>query len=132
MGNIIRLNDNVPKEEWLSMSNQGTDCFLELLIIAASDKEMTAAQKALIDHLRECREINMIAPGTISFDIDEMPWNVDSLAEDKAFMLEVISKAKDPSSWKEMDYEPDGTIVIPWLECFEAMINKKADSCRKI
>ncbi|MBQ6492709.1 MAG: hypothetical protein IJI92_02460 [Erysipelotrichaceae bacterium] len=132
MGNIIRLNDSAPKEEWLSMSNQGTDCFLELLIAAASDKEMTSAQKALIDHLKECLEINTVAPGTTSFDIDEMPWNADSLAEDKAFMLEVISKARDPSSWKGMDYEPDGTIVVPWLECFASMINKKADLDRKI
>ena len=31
MGNIIRLNGNAPKEKWLSISNQGTDMFLELL-----------------------------------------------------------------------------------------------------
>ena len=35
MSNIIRLSETAPEGEWLSMSNQGTDCFLDLLICAA-------------------------------------------------------------------------------------------------
>jgi hypothetical protein len=37
MGNIIRLNAEVPHEKWLSMSNQGTDGFLELLLDKRED-----------------------------------------------------------------------------------------------
>ena len=31
MSNIIRLNDIAPNKEWIVMSNQEMDCFLELL-----------------------------------------------------------------------------------------------------
>ena len=75
MSNIICFNSSAPKEEWLTMSNQGTDCFLELIIKAASDIAMTESQKDLINYLIERKDVNEIAPGTVSFDIDEMPWN---------------------------------------------------------
>jgi hypothetical protein len=39
MGNIIQLSKSSPTSEWIDMSNQGTDCFLELLIMAANDLE---------------------------------------------------------------------------------------------
>ena len=50
MSNIICFNSSAPKEEWLTMSNQGTDCFLELIIKAASDIAMTESQKDLINY----------------------------------------------------------------------------------
>ena len=54
------------------MSNQGTDCFLELLEKAASGSDMTENQRNLIDFLKARREINQIAPGSASFDVIEM------------------------------------------------------------
>ena len=65
MSNIIRF-----KKEKISMSNQGTDCFLELLLIAADTFEKTAQQEKLIAFLKEQKDINTISPGTVSFDID--------------------------------------------------------------
>ena len=41
MSNIIRLNETAPNDEWIIMSNQGTDCFLDLLIIASDNFEKT-------------------------------------------------------------------------------------------
>ena len=49
MSNIISLSSTAPKEEWLTMSNQGTDCFMELLIKSASEITMTRNQKGLIN-----------------------------------------------------------------------------------
>ncbi len=83
-----------------SMSNQGTDCFLKLIIKSASDRAMTASHKNLINYLIERKDVNEIVPGTASFDIDEMPWNPFSLHEDVSYMLEIIEVAKDPDSWK--------------------------------
>ena len=91
MSNIICFNSSAPKEEWLTMSNQGTDCFLELIIKAASDIAMTESQKDLINYLIERKDVNEIAPGTVSFDIDEMPWNPRSLHEDVSYMLGIIA-----------------------------------------
>ena len=68
--------------------------------------------------------VNEIAPGTVSFDIDEMPWNPRSLHEDVSYMLGIIEIAKDPDSWKQLDYSPNEQIIIPWLERFAEMIKK--------
>ena len=73
MSNIIRLSGASPETERLSMSNQGTDCFLELLEKAAEGSDMTEDRRKLFDFLRERREVNLAAQGTASFDIVEMP-----------------------------------------------------------
>lgn len=97
---------------------------MEVIIKAASDRAMTASQKNLINFLIERKDVNEIAPGTASFDIDEMPWNPCSLHEDVSYMLGIIEAAKDPNSWKQLDYSPNEQIIIPWLERFAEMIKK--------
>ena len=42
--------------------------------------------------MKERREENLTAPGTASFDVDEMPWSKDTLSEDVVFMMKVIEK----------------------------------------
>jgi hypothetical protein len=73
MSNIIRLNELAPNSEWIVMSNQGTDCFLDLLITAADTFEKTEHQEKLLSFLKDQKDINDIAPGTAGFDITEMP-----------------------------------------------------------
>ena len=118
MGNQISFGNST----YISMSNQGTDCFLELLEKAASGLVMTARQGMLINFLAERRKINDVAPGTISFDISEMPWNKDTLKEDTAFLLDVIKKAGTPEVFGQLEYRPDARIVKPWLNQFAQMI----------
>ena len=93
MSNIIGFSKAVFGKERISMSNQGTDCFLELLELAAAENNMTNNQRKLIVFLKERREENLSAPGTASFDVDEMPWSKDTLSEDVVFMMKVIEKA---------------------------------------
>ena len=61
MSNIIRLNEKAPDDEWIVMSNQGTDCFLDFLITAAVDFEKTEQQKNLISFLKNQKDINAVA-----------------------------------------------------------------------
>ena len=122
MSNRIRLNAAEQKEIILSMSNQGTDTFLELIILSAADQDMTTSQQRLIDYLAERREVNMNAPGTASFDVVEMPWSKETLQEDVVFMMEVIGKAEKPEIFGKLDYHPDMRIVTPWLRKFGQMI----------
>ena len=122
MSNTIRRNDEEPLDQWLTMSNQGTDCFLELLLLAASALEQTPAQRGLIAFLADQREINRIAPGTAGFDVEEMPWESDSRLEDAAFLTRVIEAAKNPSGWSKLGYVPVESIVFPWLDRFAEMI----------
>lgn len=124
MGNIIRLNKTASNDEWIVMSNQGTDCFLDLLIIAADAFEKTESQEKLILFLKDQKEINKIAPGTAGFDLDEMPWNKETLSEDAVFMMKVIENAKTAETAVKLDYRPDLRIVSPWLDQFSVMIWK--------
>ena len=124
MSNIIRLNKTASNDEWIVMSNQGTDCFLDLLIIAADAFEKTESQEKLILFLKDQKEINKIAPGTAGFDLDEMPWNKETLSEDAVFMMKVIENAKTAETAVKLDYRPDLRIVSPWLDQFSVMIWK--------
>lgn len=124
MSNIISFRKTVLGKERLSMSNQGTDCFLDLLIIAADDFEKTGNQEKLVSFLKNRKEINNISPGTASFDIDEMPWSKDTLSEDVLFMTETIKKAMAADILRKLDYHPNLEIIIPWLDQFLQMIWK--------
>ena len=124
MSNIIGFSKAVFGKERISMSNQGTDCFLELLELAAAENNMTDNQRKLIVFLKERREENLSAPGTASFDVDEMPWSKDTLSEDVVFMMKVIEKAKTVEVTGKLDYRPDLRIVSPWLDQFSSMIWK--------
>ena len=124
MSNIIGFSEAVFGKERISMSNQGTDCFLELLELAAAENNMTNNQRKLIVFLKERREENLSAPGTASFDVDEMPWSKDTLSEDVVFMMKVIEKAKTVEVTGKLDYRPDLRIVSPWLDQFSSMIWK--------
>ena len=124
MSNTIRRNGEAPLDRWLTMSNQGTDCFLELLLLAASALEQTPAQRGLIGFLADQREVNRIAPGTAGFDLDEMPWEKASLREDALYLLCVAEGAKSRSGWEKLDYLPEEQIVFPWLDRFAEMIRR--------
>ena len=124
MSNIIGFSKAVFGKERISMSNQGTDCFLELLELAAAENNMTNNQRKLIVFLKERREENLSAPGTASFDVDEMPWSKDTLSEDVGFMMKIIEKAKTVEVAGKLDYRPDLRIVSPWLDQFSSMIWK--------
>lgn len=124
MSNIIRPNKTAPNNEWIVMSNQGTDCFLDLLIIAADGFEKTDHQRELVSFLKDQKEINNIAPGTTSFDVDEMPWSKDTLSEDVAYMMKTIEKAKTAEVIRKLDYRPDLRVISPWLDQFSLMIWK--------
>lgn len=108
------------------MSNQGTDCFLELLICAASSLAQTEQQKKIVAFLKQQKEINEIAPGTAGFDVSDMPWDTNSLTEDVQFMLRVTDKAQHHNTWNQLGYKPQAHIVIPWLEQFAEMLKKIA------
>ncbi|MBR3311029.1 MAG: hypothetical protein IKG15_04295 [Solobacterium sp.] len=119
MSNIFRVSETSPDNEWLVMSNQGTGCFLDLLICAADTMERTAHQEELITFLKDQKDINDIAPGTAGFDLDEMPWHGDTFPDDIQFLLSVTE-----SAGKQLPCEVNEDIVLPWLEQFSDMIRQ--------
>lgn len=128
MSNTIRLNDGAPTKRWLTMSNQGTDCFFDLLIAASESFELTPAQENLVGFIRCRQDINDVAPGTAGFDIEEMPWEAASLRDDAVFLAEAAELAKDRAVWEKLDYEPNAAIVFTWLDLFASLVREMADS----
>ena len=124
MSNIIRLNETAPNEEWIVMSNQGTDCFLDLLITAADDLIKTEQQKELISFLKDQKDINAVAPGTAGFDLDEMAWQKSTLEEDVEFLIRVTERAQEERTFRKLPYEVNTSIVLPWLERFTLLIDQ--------
>ena len=132
MGNIIRLNGTAPGSERIVMSNQGTDCFLELLITAAASFEKTGRQEELISFLKDRKDVNEIAPGTAGFDLDEMPWRDETLEDDAGFLLRVTEEAQSESVLAKLPYEADKSIVIPWLQQFARFIAHRKNGAERV
>ncbi|MBQ9046691.1 MAG: hypothetical protein IJ120_02215 [Solobacterium sp.] len=126
MSNIIRLNQEAPNDEWIVMSNQGTDCFLDLLIAAADAFAKTPQQEKLISFLKDQKDINETAPGTAGFDLDEMPWQDGTLKEDKEFLCNVTAAAQNEETFEQLPYEVNADIVLPWLKQF-CVLTKQMD-----
>ena len=124
MSNIIRVSESSPNSEWLVMSNQGTVCFLELLLYAADDFEKTEHQKELISFLEDRKCINKIASGTADFDITDMPWDENCLNEDIEFLLQAVETAQTETVNARLPYEINKEIVLPWLEQFGSMLEQ--------
>ncbi len=122
MSNIIRLNGTAPNDEWIVMSNQGTDCFLDLLITAADIYEKTEHQKELISFLKDRKGINESAPGTAGFDLDEMPWCAGTLKDDAGFLLRVAAEAQNERSFGKLPYDAAADIIVPWLKQFAGLV----------
>ena len=122
MSNIIRLNETAPNSEWIVMSNQGTDCFLDLLITAADALEKTENQKKLISFLKNRKGINDIAPGTAGFDLEDMPWYAGTLKDDAEFLLRVAAEAQNERPFKKLPYDAAADIVFPWLKQFAGLV----------
>lgn len=125
MSNIISLHETAPKDQWIVMSNLGTDCFLELLITAADGFEKTENQKKMIFFLKDQKKTNHIAPGTAGFDLDEMPWQEETLKDDAEFLLRVAAEAQNERTFRKLPYEVNTAIVFPWLKQLFALVEQK-------
>ncbi|WP_274967978.1 hypothetical protein [Succinimonas amylolytica] len=123
MANIIGMKDDGTAGDSLSMSNQGTDSFLQLLIDCALAEEMTASQLALTEFFEERKYVNGYAPGTVSFDIDEMPWDASCMQDDAAWLQQLLKRARDPALWK-ISGKPEDQIVFQWLDQFVRMAGR--------
>ncbi|MBP0970044.1 MAG: hypothetical protein J5744_07860 [Oscillospiraceae bacterium] len=130
MGNVIRLSADAPENRRMSISNQGTDVFLDLLIGAAGRLEMTPSQEELAGFLKERKEINAVSPGAAGFDLDEMPWAEETLDEDAQFLIRVSQEAKSAEALAALPYGIRENIVFPWLDRFAEMLKDYKDGIR--
>jgi len=122
MGNYIGLPDDPAYAiETLHMSNGLTSVLLEVVVLSGSILAETDREKELIIWLAQ-RDQAAVGIGTVGFDIDEMPWTLDSFEAEKAFMLRTIEAAIEGLGWERLDYEPNKDIVLNCLRQFGLMI----------
>ncbi|MEJ3718141.1 hypothetical protein WGM54_09005 [Paenibacillus polymyxa] len=114
-----QLNDVV---EPIGMSNGLTSVFIEILAISGSLLAKTNREKELIIWLAQ-RDQSVVGIGTVGFDIDEMPWTIDSFESEKEFILDTISNAADGLGWEKLSYKPRQDWVVNCLNQFGLMIN---------
>lgn len=122
MANTISL----PKEindvvEPIGMSNGLTSVFIEVLAISGSILAKTNREKEMIIWLAQ-RDQSAVGIGTVGFDIDEMPWTIDSFQNEKIFILDTISNATDGLGWENLSYKPRQDWVVNCLNQFGLMI----------
>lgn len=107
--------------ESIRMSNGLTSVFLEVLTISGSMLAKSNREREMTIWLAQ-RDQSVVGIGTVGFDIDEIPWTIDTFDEEKEFMLRMITNAITEAGWKKLSYEPRKDWVIQCLEQFRVMI----------
>ena len=125
MGNIICFNDNTPADDRIFLSNGAMDVFISVLALSGSALAKTTQEKRLVVWLSE--KDQKVGRGTVGFDVVEMPWQKETFASDKAFMLKVIEAAEKKLDWKKLDYSPNPDIIILKLHQFKKLIERMTE-----
>ncbi len=123
MSNVIRLNDDSSKDDWLSMNNGTMDVFIDMLIVCGSALAKTDAEKKMIVWLAE-KDQSIVGLGTVGFDIVEMPWTESNFDVEKMFMIKVVQVAESGYDWSKLGYSPNESIVIPFLKHFSELVEQ--------
>ena len=122
MSNFIDFKRGEHTCDDIGMSNGMTAVFISILALSGTKLAATENQKRLMVRLCEADQICGI--GTVSFDVCSLPWERETLDEDKAFMLRVIEGAKNKSGWEKLDYEPSEERLFPNLDKFGRLIKR--------
>ncbi|AJS58989.1 hypothetical protein [Paenibacillus sp. IHBB 10380] len=123
MGNQISMpNDSDHLVEALHMSNGLTSVFIEVLAMSGSILANTNREKEIIIWLAQ-RDQSVVGIGTVGFQIDDMPWTLDTFDRERKFMMRTISGAMDGLGWERLSYEPHKERIIECLNQFRLMIN---------
>lgn len=95
MENIITVNNKTSDAPVISLSDQDTDSFLKLISRLAKSEEMTGSQMEIIEYLDDLKYKNGYDPGTVSFDIGDLPWNACSIEDDKKYLQDILTKVQE-------------------------------------
>jgi hypothetical protein len=120
MGNRITY-DARPDLPDIKMSNGLTSVFIEVLALAASSLASTARQHELATWFSS-KDQAIYGAGNVGFDVGEIPWETESLTQDRGFLLRSIDAAKSRVGWNKLDYRPNEDWLIPRLDTFQTLL----------
>ena len=127
MGNVIYL-EGQPEHTALSMSNGLTDTLISALLLNGSQLAKTDHEKRLIVWLAE-KDQSAVGMGTVGFSVLDMPWDRNTLEQNRSFLRRTVEQAKMRRGWELLDYQPSEELLLPSLEKFLFLIAqlKQAD-----
>jgi hypothetical protein len=121
VGNFIGMHSKEGASGF-KMSNGSMNVLLTLLGLSGSELAVTQKEKEiilwLVEHDQEVRGL-----GNSGFDIDEMPWELETYEMEKEFLIRVICGAKKKIGWDKLDYAPNMEIMDSLLDGFYDLIN---------
>jgi hypothetical protein len=103
------------------MSNGLTSVFVSVLALGASELAKTDRQREFAAWFAS-HDQRVYGPGTVGFDVSELPWLLDTFGGDRGFVLQGIRAAKARVGWERLGYEPRGEWVQHCLDQFRAMV----------
>lgn len=108
--------------EGLSLSNGGTDVFLDVLTLAVSDLAHDAWDFRFAA-LLTLQDQNVMGRGAVGFDLEEIDWGTTPAerARAKDFVVRVVDLALRRHRWDGLGYEPP--FAEGYLRRFRAMVS---------
>ncbi|MGY0059807.1 hypothetical protein ACWY4P_25230 [Streptomyces sp. LZ34] len=116
MGNVFRGGG-----DGLSLSNGGTDVFVDVLTLAVSDLARDAWDHRFAA-LLTLQDQNVMGRGAVGFDLEEIDWGSTPAerARAKGFVVRAVDLALRRHRWDELGYEPP--FAEGYLRRFKAMV----------
>ena len=105
----------------LDMSNVLTRIFIDTLVLSGSLLAETDREKEFVIWLAQHDQYAM-GNGTVSFSLDEMPWEPNHFKENKFFMLRMIEQALQGAGWERLSYTPIDKDIRYALTAFRELI----------
>ncbi|MCQ2416500.1 MAG: hypothetical protein MJ071_01655 [Oscillospiraceae bacterium] len=116
MANYFSIRRSDSEDETVSISDQGTNVLISVLLLAGTHLAETDSQKRLIVWLAE--HDRKIGSGMIGFCLAEMPWNAETFETDRQFMVRVVDAASRKTDWDKLNYVPNEPNLRPILGWF--------------
>ena len=104
------------------MSNGLTEAFVEVLALSGSHLAHTEWEIDAIVWLA-AHDQAVMGLGMVGFDVADLSWTADHLANEKAFLFRVIDGASMRYAWDRLSYEPYIEWLFPRLEAFRRLID---------
>lgn len=123
MANTIRLYENSPIDDWLTMSNGATEVFISVIGLSGSILAKTDDEKMLIVWILE-HDQSAMGIGAVDFDLSELLWNKKRFNLQKQFMFEVLKGIENKLGWEVLDYIPNEKFLKTAVVYFRKMLQQ--------
>ncbi|ANF97271.1 hypothetical protein [Paenibacillus bovis] len=122
MANTVYLTShNRIDQPELEMSNVSTRIFIDTLVLSGSLLARADREKEFVIWLAQ-HDQHVIGNGTVSFSLDEMPWEPDHFEENQSFLLRMIELALQRAGWERLSYTPIEKDIRYALTAFRELI----------